>query len=278
MMGIEPTTQRPRMNEALDAIMALLRAEGPVTMKTDWFEMHEARLQMASYSDPHLPVAVAATFTPSGPMAAGKHGLGLLSVAGAGGEGFERTWSWMEEAAAEHGQTVDRGEWRVVVPIHLADSKNEAIEGVREGYAGRAYVGDRLSPDGGRSGGLFGGAGTDIEKSMETGAVIVGSPDEAITAVEAILEKSGGLGGVLGLAHEWASTEKTLRSYELWARYVAPRVQGHIAPLVANRDWIEERQGQVFGPAMAAFTKAYTDAGKEIPEQLRQAATPTGSS
>jgi hypothetical protein len=43
-------------------------------------------------------------------------------------------------------------------------------------------------------------------------------------------------------------------------------------PLAQNRDWIEERQGQVFGPAMAAFSKAYTDAGKEIPEQLRQPA------
>ena len=78
---------------------------------------------------------------------------------------------------------------------------------------------------------------------------------------------------MLGLAHEWASTEKTLRSYELWMRYVAPRFQGHIAPLVENRDWIEERQGQVFGPAMAAFSKAYTDAGKEIPEQLRPASS-----
>src|SRR5205807_2680094 len=43
MLGIEPVTQRPRMDEALDAIMQLLRCEEPVTMKTDWFELRQAR-------------------------------------------------------------------------------------------------------------------------------------------------------------------------------------------------------------------------------------------
>src|SRR2546423_9955916 len=36
MLGIEADTQRPRMDEALDAIMALLRGE-TVTTQTDWF-------------------------------------------------------------------------------------------------------------------------------------------------------------------------------------------------------------------------------------------------
>ncbi len=39
------------MDEALEAIMALLRCEEPVTRKTDWFEMHEARLHLRPYSD-----------------------------------------------------------------------------------------------------------------------------------------------------------------------------------------------------------------------------------
>src|SRR5918999_1419741 len=41
MLGIDPTVQRTRMNEALDAIMALLRREGPLTMETDWFTLRE---------------------------------------------------------------------------------------------------------------------------------------------------------------------------------------------------------------------------------------------
>ncbi len=47
MLGIEPTDQRRRMMESLDAIMRLLACQEPVTMKTDWFEMREARLHLA---------------------------------------------------------------------------------------------------------------------------------------------------------------------------------------------------------------------------------------
>ena len=37
MLGIEPSTQRPRMLQAMEAIMRLLECKEPVTMKTDWF-------------------------------------------------------------------------------------------------------------------------------------------------------------------------------------------------------------------------------------------------
>src|SRR6476646_2072471 len=47
MLGIEPSTQRPRRREAMDAIMRLLKGEEPVTMKTDWVEMRDARLHLA---------------------------------------------------------------------------------------------------------------------------------------------------------------------------------------------------------------------------------------
>ena len=40
-MGIDPSTQRDRMNEALDVILPLLRGE-IVSKKTDWFEVREA--------------------------------------------------------------------------------------------------------------------------------------------------------------------------------------------------------------------------------------------
>src|ERR671910_1518824 len=45
MMGIDPVTQRPRMDEALGVIVRLLAGE-VVTHAADWFELHEVRLQM----------------------------------------------------------------------------------------------------------------------------------------------------------------------------------------------------------------------------------------
>src|SRR5256884_6143729 len=79
MLAIDPLTQRPRMDEALDAIMLLLAGEEPVTMKTDWFELRQARLHLAPYTEPHFPIAVASVITPAGGGPAGPHGLGVVS-------------------------------------------------------------------------------------------------------------------------------------------------------------------------------------------------------
>src|SRR5918911_5023072 len=66
MLGIEPTRQREMMAESLDAIMALLTSDEPVTRRTDWFQLVDARLQLKSYTEPHLPVAVASVQSPVG--------------------------------------------------------------------------------------------------------------------------------------------------------------------------------------------------------------------
>lgn len=266
MMGIPPTEQRRRMGESLDAIMQLLRRDGLVTMKTDWFELRDAQLQLASWSDPHLPVAVAASFTPSGPMAAGKHGVGLLSVAGVDNTGFERTWGWAEEAAAESGRSISREHWKVVVPIHVSESRKQAIAEIEEGYKRRPYTGDAKNPDAAGPG-LFAGAGT-LEQQAERGSALIGSPDEVIQGIETIIERSGGIGGILGLAHEWASTEATHRSFELFARHVAPRFQNQLEPVFQSRDWVEEHLREVFGGTLPAMAKAFTDAGKPLPEAI----------
>ncbi len=271
MLGIDPVDQRRRMGESLDAIMHLLRSRDPITMETDWFTLRDGRLQMANFTDPHPHVAVAASFTPSGPTAAGKHGIGLLSVAGVSNDAFERTWGWAEEAAADSGKQVNRADWKVVIPIHLADSKEEAMNDVREGYKRQAYVGDRFIQEGPASPPPFAGGAPDIEGAMARDGVIVGTPDDAIAAVKRIQERSGGIGGILGLAHEWTSTEKTHRSYELWMRYVAPAFQGQLSVLEDNRNWIETRMQQVFAHTGAAQAKAFTDAGKELPPEMQKA-------
>ena len=79
MMGIPVGKQRDRMDEALGCIVRLLRGE-EVTHKSDWFELDKARLQMTPYSRPSVEVAVASQVSPTGARAAGRHGLGLLSL------------------------------------------------------------------------------------------------------------------------------------------------------------------------------------------------------
>jgi limonene 1,2-monooxygenase len=267
-MGIEPTTQRQRMAEAFDAIMQLTRSDEPVSIETDWFSLTEARLQMAWYSDPHPEMAVAVILTPSGPQLAGKYGASLLSVAGADSEGMRNVWDWYAEAAAENGHEVSRKNWRVVLAIHVAETRAQAIEDVRAGFLKRAYVGDVRDP--GRRGGIVLQMADTIEEAIDKNMVIVGSPDDAVDQIEALHERAGGVGGLLSMHHEWASTEATKRSYELLMRYVAPRYQGQLDRLVASRDFVEDRQLDIFGAGQKAMAKAFADAGKEMPEAFRQ--------
>ena len=266
MMGIDPAAQRRMMHEALAAILALLRGDGPVTMETDWFTLRDARLQLPNFTAPHLEVAVATAGTPSGATAAGTHGLGLLSVAGASHDGFARTWGWVEEAAAASGARPDRAKWRVVLPVHLAPSREQAIAEIEDGYRRRAYAGDAADGHPSRGfGEAFGAEGLDALAAVEAGGLAVGAPEDAIAHIEDVLERSGGLGGVLCLAHEWADTQATHRSYELLARYVAPRFRGQLPRVIESRRWFEANFEHAFGRAGEAARRAYEDAGREPP-------------
>src|SRR5439155_760550 len=80
MLGIDPIRQREMMDESLDTMLALFTSEEPITRETDWFTLRHARLQLRPYTRPHMEMAVAATVSPAGPRAAGKYGLGLLSI------------------------------------------------------------------------------------------------------------------------------------------------------------------------------------------------------
>src|SRR5437763_5055092 len=156
MMGIEPVTQRPRMDEALDAIMALLKCEEPVTLKTDWFELRQARLHLAPYTDPPFPIAVASVMTPSGVQAAGRHGLGVLSLGAAipgGPEALANQWKIGEEVAARHGKTMDRAQWKLVVNVHVAEDDAEAMRQVKsaERHETITYFEETLGRPPGRS-------------------------------------------------------------------------------------------------------------------------------
>jgi limonene 1,2-monooxygenase len=284
MMGLDQVQQRRKMNESLDAIMALFEAKEPVNMETDWFTLRDARLQLKSFSRPHLPVAVAAVLTPSGPTAAGRHGVGVLSVGGFDSEGFARTWQWAEESAAQSGKQVDRTDWRVVAPIHIAETREQAIADVREGFLRRAYFGDegqaRPAPDEAKAktqprgrgqivAAAIGLMGDSIEDAMERGSVIVGSPDDACEAIETIQQRTGGFGTLLGLAHEWASTERTRHSYELWARYVAPQFQGQADGPRGSASWVMTNGRTINSAQGEAFKTAFADAGKALPDAVR---------
>jgi limonene 1,2-monooxygenase len=267
MMGIDPAVQRDRMEESLEAILALLDGSEPVTRETSWFTLRDARLQLRPYTHPRFEVAVAAQVSPAGPRAAGRFGLSLLSIGATTAGGFDilgSHWVTMEERAAEFGTTVDRRRWRLVGPMHLADTEEQARRDVAFGLAQWVDYFERvaalplapntLDPD------------KLVDALMETGFAVVGTPAMAVAQIERLAEQSGGFG-------TWADRQATLYSYELFAREVMPHFQGSMPSLVGSRDWAAENRPEFIGAVGGAIMQAITDHQAEREARQKAAGT-----
>ncbi len=243
MLGIRPERQRAMMEESLDAIMRLMSNTEPYSVKTDWFEMNEAVLQLRPYQNPIVPVAVASVESPAGVTLAGKHGASVLSLS-VPRDTIRKTslaelWSIAEETAAEHGKVMHREDWGVVMGMHLADSKEQAVKEIKEG-AGNVvteYFGRTLGntvPDVPRD--------QIVDYMVDHNQWIVGTPDDCIAGIERLQELTGGFGKFMVRVEDWAPRDKIHRSYELLARYVMPHFQGSLQGIQTSNEWASERR------------------------------------
>ena len=243
MLGIKPESQRAMMEESLDAIVRLMSDTEPYSIQTDWFEMNEAVLQLRPYQDPIVPVAVASVESPAGVTLAGKHGASVLSLS-VPRDTIRKTslaelWSIAEETAAEHGKTMHRKDWGVVMGVHLADSKEQAFKDIKEGagnvvteYFGRT-LGNEV-PDVPRD--------QIVDYMVDHNQWIVGTPDDCIAGIQRLQELTGGFGKFMMRVEDWAPRDKIHRSYELLARYVMPYFQGSLQGIQTSNEWASERR------------------------------------
>jgi limonene 1,2-monooxygenase len=250
MMGIPVSAQRNRMDEAIDVLIPLLRGE-TVSKKTDWFELNEARLQMTPFSRPHVDICVASQVSPTGATAAGKHGVGLLSIGATQSGGFNAlasNWAIAEESARDNGQVMDRSQWRLVGPVHIAETREQARADVRFGlqdwlYYFREVAALPLAPEDGSD---------PVDALIASGMAVIGTPEDAIAQVERLQAQSGGFGAFLCMDHNWAPWEAKKKSYEMLARYVAPKFQQLNVNREASLEWAATNRPRFIGEAMAA--------------------------
>jgi limonene 1,2-monooxygenase len=262
MLGIPADAQRPRMDESLEAIMALLRGE-TVTMQTDGFTLQDARLQLSPYSDPCFEIAVAASISPTGARAAGKYGIGLLSIAATTRQGFDAIgthWKTWNDVAAQHGNTADRAQWRLVGPMHLAETKEQARKDVEYGIVEFSRYFTHVLP----AGPTRGDTPEEIIANIdEDGFAVIGTPDDAIAKIQSLVDESGGFGTFLLFGHDWASPAATKHSFDLFAQYVMPHFSGQLERPQASCDWVTGSGGEFVNRAANAIMKAIGDYAAE---------------
>lgn len=266
MMGIDVAKQRDMMDEAIGVLVPLLRGE-TVTHKSDWFELRDARLQLAPFTRPHIEICVASQVSPAGARAAGKHGVGLLSIGATSTGGFNAlamNWQICAERAAEFGHEAQRQAWRLVGPMHIAETKEKARENVRFGLANwlkyfQEVAALPLAP--------AGSIDNAIDALIGSGLAVIGDPDDAIAQMERLEKQSGGFGCFLHMAHNWADWAETKRSYELFARYVMPPFQRLNVNRQASMEWAAKNRPTFIGAMGNAINQ---EIQKHVAEQKQK--------
>ena len=221
MFGLRPADLRPRMEQALDVIMPLLRGE-TVSAKTDWFELNEARLSVGCYTQPTIETAITSVRSPAGVVAAGRYGAGVLVLGGIDDAALAqhaKNWQIYEETAAEHGHVADRAAWRITMYIHLADTREQARKDCEYGLEKYVCYANDIVP---APNPIPRGLPDPVAYINETQRGVVGTPEDAIREISRVQETLGGFGAVLLFQHDWASWPATLRSMELIAEEVRP--------------------------------------------------------
>ncbi|NUU21360.1 MAG: LLM class flavin-dependent oxidoreductase [Streptomycetaceae bacterium] len=280
MMGLDYSTLRERMEESLEAVLALLTDDGFVDRKTDWFELRRAQLQMLPYTRPRPEVAVTALASPSGPRLAGRLGLPMLALAAgtpAGQQVLAQHWGiYTDELRAAGHPEADRSRWRLVSPVHVAPTRQTAEDEVSYAIddAARYFFRDanvltsvlkenNLPPDAPR-----------LDVWRASGMGCIGSPQDVIEHIEKLQEVSGGFGKFLIFVQDWADADATLRSLELFAREVMPHFQDSARRREENWGWFSNSEDDFqrdIGAANAR-ARAHYEQSKRERERAREEA------
>ena len=135
---------------------------------------------------------------------------------------LDYNWELACAEAAAKGRVMDRSNYRVMAPFHIAETREKAIENVRAGFEKWQLYSYSVNPEGGAA---------------------IGMP-------------TGGFGCILMLAHDWADWEATKRSYELFARYVLPRFEERSAWRSQSMDWMRANREAFSAKRKAAAASA----------------------
>lgn len=268
-LGIDPATQRARMVEAIEVILELF-AGRRVTRKTEWFNLIDATCQLRPYTRPHPEIAVASSVTPSGGKLAGRYGFGMLCVAATQTGGYDAlgiNWKVANDTAKEHGRVMDPERLRLVGPVHIAPTREQAFKNVEFGFKNWLDYFQKINP----GGALQQVGGDPIPHLIKEGVIVVGTPVDAIAQIRRLQEKQGAFGCFLQLAHNWADWEQTKKSYELWQRYVTPVINGTNAGREEAFAWATDKDNaqRFIGAAMNA---AMQTIAKHQEEEAKKAA------
>ena len=142
-------------------------------------------------------------------------------------------WDVIESESKKAGHVADRSKWRLMGPMHIAETFEQAREDVRYGMCLLENYREHINP----------GLGIDwdncdraVDQLNESGAAVIGTPEMARAQINRLIEKSGGFGCYMIMGVDWARHDATLRSHQLIAEEVIPYFRGTNRATLASYD------------------------------------------
>ena len=157
------------------------------------------------------PCAIISEVSPRGAIFAAQHGLPIASRAATTPGGFNAlatTWELYERYANRAGFEARRGNWSLVVPMHLAETHEAARSEVAANLTRWLARHPSLAT-------LLPGFSDPAEALISRGFAIIGTQEDAIAQVSRLTDATGGFGQFLLLYQDWATPQATARSIEL---------------------------------------------------------------
>jgi len=243
-IGVDGATSHDMTMEALELILQAWSEAGPRSFSGKYWKVQSPvdAYSGGNYGWHHRPyssyeprIAFAGGFGPTSSMLrlAGERGYIPMSL------NFFAThlrghWESVAEGASAASRAADRGRWRMLRDIFVADTDAEARRAVLDGFAGRFWneyfkpIAEKLNathmfrrPDADQTAELT------AEYLVDTKAWAVGSPTTVAALIREQYEISGGFGTLLMLGSDYADAperEKWFRSMQLVAAEVMPRL------------------------------------------------------
>ncbi len=269
-LNLKASQLRPRLDEGLGVVLRLLRGEEVTHDSPGWFSLRNAACQLQPYHESGIPVFITATSSPGSATVAGKHGVGILSGASFRpiGPGLKNIWETAFDAAAKHGHTLDRRNYRIMTRIYVAESREQACRDISVGL--HEFDFDYFAGTLGRPAPAYDGAPEDYAAwCVENSGALFGSPDDVVAGLKRLWEESGGgFGGILLMGNEFAPPDRMRNHYELLARYVMPPFQGsRERPARSHARAVAERVANNQGEA-DAIAAAIRASGGDVPDTI----------
>lgn len=235
--NMEGEEMRPRMQEALGLIKKLTETREPISYEGEFWSGQERTIQVAPFKNRVPEMAIAGLTGTSSFETAGKNGWGALSVHftppkfsnNPSFADLETHIGAFEGAASQAGlDPLDaRRRWRLVRETYVAEDKETAMEQIRKGvkssydYLIALGLGPLMKLEESME-----DSELSLEWMVENGPWLVGSPDEVVAKVEELYEQLGGFGTLVLNSRDWITTDLKNRSWELFARFCMPALEG----------------------------------------------------